>query len=409
MSLVARSGGCRCARHARCPLSKDASGLDSGSDEAPVASLWTPRGRGAIATIRVRVDVRRWLPTTSLPFQAANGRPLGVQPLGRVVFGRWGSEPAEHVVLCALDEQTLEIHCHGGDAAAARILNDLVGAGCRVVAWQEMVTIAEGLVEAELSEALSRATTLRTAAILMEQSNGLLRGTGIARGGYGFEIAGSENQRTPPLGRLRRASDAALESRFGRPAERRQVEPHQRLAGLHAVHRVRPAGHHPRRGDRDDRGRWLASRIVGHSRPPGEFRAAGGGRDRAGAGALAEADLSIVLIDVSTPATDDDRKLLATFPQAIVVAHKCDLQPWDGPDAWEIRVAHGWPRVSSKTGEGVDALIRAISARLVPEVPPAGTAVPVTARQVSLLSRASEAEERGDLATCRQALGEILR
>ena len=126
-------------------------------------------------------------------------------------------------------------------------------------------------------------------------------------------------------------------------------------------------------------------------------------------GALAEADLSIVLIDVSVPATDDDRTLLAAFPEAIVVAHKCDLPRWDGPDGWESQVARRWPRVSSKTGEGVDALIRAISARLVPEVPPAGTPVPATARQVSLLRRAGQAAERGDLAGCRQALDAILR
>jgi len=389
-------------------LSKDASGLDSGSDEAPVASLWTPRGRGAIATIRVRVDVRRWLPTTSLPFQAANGRPLGVQPLGRVVFGRWGSEPAEHVVLSVLDEQTLEIHCHGGDAAAARILNDLAGAGCRVVPLQEMVTIGEGLVEAELFEALSRATTLRTAAILMEQSNGLLR-------------AALESL----------AADKDLKSLD------RQINALLRWADF-GVHLTRPwkvvlAGR-PNVGKSS-----LINALLGYTRSivfdqPGTTRdvvtattavdgwpielsdtaglredsepleAAGIERAR---GALAEADLSIVLIDASTPATDDDRRLLAAFPTAIVIAHKCDLPPWDGPDAWESRVARGWLRMSSKTGAGVDALIRTISARLVPAVPPAGTPVPVTARQVSLLRRAGEAAQRGDLALCRQTLSEV--
>ncbi len=126
-------------------------------------------------------------------------------------------------------------------------------------------------------------------------------------------------------------------------------------------------------------------------------------------GALAEADLSIVLIDVSTSATDDDRKLLAAFPKAIIVAHKCDRTPFHGPDGWEGEVARSWLRVSSKTGDRSRCAIRAISARLVPAVPPAGTPVPVTARQVSLLRRAGEAAERGDLATCRQTLGEILR
>jgi len=116
-----------------------------------------------------------------------------------------------------------------------------------------------------------------------------------------------------------------------------------------------------------------------------------------------------VLIDVSVAASEDDRTLLAAFPEAIVVAHKCDLPPWDGPNAWRSRAAGGWPRVSSKTGAGVDGLIRVISARLVPEVPPAGAPVPVTARQVSLLHRADQAAQRGDLSACRQTLDEILR
>ena len=87
-----------------------------------LAALWTPAGRGAIATIRVSVEWSAWQPLDALPFRAADHRLLSVQPGGRIVFGRWGAGLEEDVVVCAVDRHSLEIHCHGGQAAARRIL-----------------------------------------------------------------------------------------------------------------------------------------------------------------------------------------------------------------------------------------------------------------------------------------------
>ena len=112
--------------------------------EGPLAALWTPRGRGAVATIRLLTDVRQWAGTDLLPFRAANGKPLRTQPTGRVILGKWGGDAAEDVVLSIVDERTLEIHCHGGEAAASRILSDCSRAGCRVTTWTEMVRRRSG-------------------------------------------------------------------------------------------------------------------------------------------------------------------------------------------------------------------------------------------------------------------------
>ncbi len=114
-------------------------------------------------------------------------------------------------------------------------------------------------------------------------------------------------------------------------------------------------------------------------------------------GAMVAARLLIVLVDVSQPMTDDDRALLAAFPDALVIAHKCDLEPYGGPEFSRGDLAARWLRVSSKTGEGVEALLRAISGRLVPEVPPAGTPLPVAARQSVLLELALDKAKRGDV------------
>jgi tRNA modification GTPase len=344
-----------------------------------------------------------------LPFRAANQRPLSDQTSGRVIFGRWGADPAEEVVICLVDEQTIEIHCHGGEAAAARILDDCTRAGCHVVTWAAMMGATEGRLAAELTEALAQTSTLRTAGIILEQSNGVLR----------RELESME--RECDFESLRQRIDALLRwSNFG-------------------IHLTRPwtvvlAGR-PNVGKSS-----LINALLGYTRSivfdqpgttrdvvtattaidgwPIEFADTAGLRDESepleAAGilrarsALAEADLTIVLVDISGPTSEEDLQLLADVSRAIVVAHKCDLPQWTGVGSWPKEIAPDWPRVSAKTGDGVDELLRTISARLVPAVPPPGRALPVTPRQVSLLQEALQGVSRSDLSACRRALREIL-
>jgi tRNA modification GTPase len=374
-----------------------------------MAALWTPRGRGAVATIRVRGDIRHWVTEAVLPFGAANQRPLNDQTIGHVIFGRWGADSGEEVVVCLVDEQTMEIHCHGGEAAAARILDDCTHAGCHIVTWTEMIRATEDRLAAELAEALAQTTTLRTAGIVLEQSNGVLR----------RELESMESE--CDLECVRQRIDALLRwSNFG-------------------IHLTRPwnvvlAGR-PNVGKSS-----LINALLGYTRSivfdqpgttrdvvtattaidgwPIEFADTAGLRDGSepleAAGilrarsALAEADLTIVLIDCSFPASEEDRQLLADVSLGIIVAHKCDLPQWTGVVGWPEKITRDWPRVSARTGHGVDELLRTISARLVPAIPPPEVALPVTPRHVSLLQEALQAVSRSDLSACRRALREIL-
>jgi tRNA modification GTPase len=374
-----------------------------------------------VATLSVVGDYGRLVGTEPPLFRAANGRPLTEQPTGRLVFGSWGDDPPEDVVVCRVDDQTLEINCHGGDAAARRILDHLTHAGCRIVPWFELLKRADGLLTAELAQALSQATTARTAAILLDQSSGLLRNE---------------------LDQLIQAAEA-----LAAPAASSADSPHERRATLYrhalrerleallaradfGLHLTRPwsvvlAGR-PNVGKSS-----LINALVGFTRSivfdqPGTTRdvvtaetafdgwpvrlsdtaglraeaddleSAGIQRARA---QLAQADCRVLLIDTSEPPTDFDRDLLSAWPDALVVAHKADL-----PDVWGDAVPECALRVSSVTREGVNDLIAAIVRRLVPDVPPPGTPVPVSERQVQLLRSASEALDRGVADACRATL-----
>src|SRR5262245_16383548 len=116
------------------------------------ACVMTPRGRGAVAAIRVVGDPALLDDGQPPLFQAVNGRPVATQPLHKIVFGQWGREAVEDVVLCRIDAETLEIHCHGGDRAVERILNDWRELGAEIVPWPQLVASTADFLEAELQD-----------------------------------------------------------------------------------------------------------------------------------------------------------------------------------------------------------------------------------------------------------------
>lgn len=363
------------------------------------AAVQTPTGRGAVAVVRVEGDLSR-LDDVAVPlFRAANGRSISQQEIRRIAFGRWGRSDTEEVVICRLSDDVLEIHCHGGDAAVRRILNDLKQSGVSEVNWQlQRVSRGESF-EAECLTALSRATTLRTADILLEQSNGLLREA------YQSLVRNDLLDRSV-------AEKTAEETPFD-PSVTSRLDSLLAWADF-GLHLTRPWNvvltGRPNVGKSS-----LINRLLGYERAivfdqPGTTRDVVTGEtafdgwpvmlaDTAGvrdtteeleaAGIalarhrLSAADLRLLLIDLSEPPTDDDDRLLAEWPDALVVAHKCDQ-----PDRWLDRLPPSALRVSSQSGEGVEQLQRRIVERLVPIEPAPGTAIPISERQIALLRQA---------------------
>ena len=89
--------------------------------------MLTASGRSAIAVVAVAGPAAVELVQNH--FQAVNGRPLAEQSMGRIVYGHWGGELGEDLVVYRRTSQELEIHCHGGTQSVARVVNDLAGAG----------------------------------------------------------------------------------------------------------------------------------------------------------------------------------------------------------------------------------------------------------------------------------------
>lgn len=383
------------------------SGRSSQSTSA-TAALLTPRGRGAVATLRVCGDCDVIGPAIDQFFRAANNRCLNRQSIDRICFGRWHDNTdvtetptQEEVVVCRISESIVEVHCHGGDVAVDRILTLLSTAGVARSSWQEQKSLLTGPFAVECEAALTRATTVRTAGILLEQSSGCLH----AEVSELLELTA-----TSETASVVDDLQSRLETLLG-----------WSVFGQHLTEpwRVVLAGR-PNAGKST-----LVNALLGYSRAivydqPGTTRDVVTGNtafdgwpvqlaDTAGVRdttdslerqgvertfrAVDEADLVVLLLDTSEPQTSDDERLVEWLtsadtnrPPFIVVAHKADL-PSATP---QHLLPEDALQVSSVSGSGVDPLIHEIVARLIPRIPESGTPIPVTSRQVNWLQTAAE-------------------
>lgn len=367
------------------------------------AAVLTPRGRGAVATIRVVGDCTLIDDCRPALFQAANQRALQDQIIGHTCFGHWGVTIREEVVVCRVDEATLEIHCHGGDAAVQRILDDLQTIGAAILRWQDQLRKSVGTLEAEWTTALTQASTTRTAELLSGQLP-LFRAM----------LQEFENASWSPAARdaIRERIDAIL---------------HWSNFGLHLVHPWRIVlGGRPNVGKSS-----LINALVGYDRSivfdepgttrdvvtaetaiqgwPVELADTAGIREEAerleseGIGRarrqFEQADCRVVLLDTGQPPQSDDWHLLDQWPDAVVVGHKSDLA-----NQWCDKLPVSVIPVSSLTGDGLEELTQALIDRLIPETPLPETVVPFTERQVGLLMTLRSLADRGDEEAFRQTI-----
>ncbi len=363
-------------------------------------SVLTPAGSGAIATVQV-AGPRAWETARHL-FRPAGKTPLPEQPeLHRFWLGRLGD--GDEVILAVKQtepEPVVEVHCHGGR---------------RVVRWVTDLFLASGGREGKPTrcygwacEALSRAPTLRTASILLDQYHGAF--DRAVRGILARLDAGTD---APELAEL--ASFA--------PLGRHLVEPWRVVvagppnAGKSSLVNAL-AGYQ----------RSVVSEVAGTTRDvvtvpvafdgwPVELADTAGLRDAAGLEVegveraqrqVAEADLIVWVMDATAgqpvEMTAQDRPAKAPRTQMLLVV----INKIDRPPAWDLSRFPDAIRVSAITGEGVPGLGAAISRRLVPVAPAPEAAIAFTPKLADLIVAAHFALIRGRTADAARLLRDCL-
>ena len=373
---------------------------------SPFLSVLTARGRGAVAVVRA------WgsgaLAVADSAFRPNRGRRLAESPPGRLRVGRIGAGLGDEVVAVVVEvagrPPEVEVQCHGGPAAISLVVEALKAGGASVRSPRAWARHSAGSsLRAEASVALGSASTVRVAEILLDQAEGAfddeLRRALDATPAEAISILDALIDRARVGTRLSEGWRVVL---AGRP----NVGKSRLLNALAGYDRAIVA---PTPGTTRD----VVTVLAAFDGWPVELADTAGLRAtldpiEAEGVALARvrqrgADLVLVVLDRSEPLNDLDRTVLADYPGALIVANKLDL-PAARDDLKIEAIA-----VSAERGDGVEGLVGAVAARLVPEAPPPGSGVPFRPIHVRRLEAIRECfrADRSDRA--RNSLGRWVR
>ncbi|MCB9952516.1 MAG: 50S ribosome-binding GTPase [Planctomycetaceae bacterium] len=355
-----------------------------------VFAILTGRGRGGVATFAIHGNVS----LIDGVFTAKNGRLAAEQHLNRICFGLINltdSSAHEEAVYCRTTENRAEIHCHGGPAVQRLIAEALQRSGVLQVSAKEFLSATAGPIVADAALVLAKSQTSRTARILLaqqerfpqflEQISKLPIGERIAplRESLQWETFGRHLTEPwmivlcgpPNVGKSTLLNALVGYNRaivFDQPGTTRDVLTAETAIEGWPMRFVDTAG--------------LRSTTD-------ELEQAG---IEQGKQTLAQADLLLVLHDITQGPSDLPAEVSAAQVPRIDVWNKCDVQPQQA----EVAPANDSVHISALKHAGLEPLFNRIVSRLVPDLPPADEVIPCSSQQATWMRGLLEAAEQGD-------------
>lgn len=358
--------------------------------DAATYSQLTPTGRGAVAVVVANgPGIAKDLDGLFQPLSGKSLTECWNQP---IIYGRWQSDGqmGEDLVVCPLNLESAEIHCHGGESAVAAIRIALEAIGYRNVNVNELASLSgiSSWVQ-DVKQALKHVTTERCSLLLLNM---------LGQVDQSIEEL-VQRIRSAPQSAANEIAELLTHQDFGKHLTIPWSvvlcgEPNVGKSSLiNAIVGFNRAIVHSVAGTTRD----VVSQLTAIDGWPVELNDTAGLREtedqieslgiEKAQQAIENADLIVQVFDAADTASND--AIQVKHDNVLTVINKIDLSE-------QNLFSTGAVLTSATEGQGIDELIRAIGQRLVNQIPDLKL-LPINARQSNVFARALDLIRKEEL------------